>query len=129
MKKLSTSILSLLICLTFSLPCKSKDTGFLPNKVTIAGKSGGLITKEEFTTAHHLQIDDSTLIITGFKFSLACKDGIKEISSHNDNMFTKEMIDFINDADSGCNFFIEYIRCKNTDNKNFPLTPLSFKIK
>src|SRR5439155_15100929 len=108
-------IFSYCALLAQSPKAKSVQKGPMPS---IAGKTAGNITKEEFLADSILRMDDGTLTqknqwkITSFRITFAGK-GINytEFKSTSDTIPEKVKA-FVREAPTGTKFFIEYITAK-----------------
>jgi len=97
--------------------------------VTLAGKQGGKISKEEIASAKKLEyvFPDKTYKITEFKLSIAGKDiEYKEFTGKGEEL-TSEMLSTLEQAPPGSKFYVEYIRAGNGAGTRL-LAPLTFSI-
>ena len=79
--------------------------------VTIAGKNGGQISKEEFLKAEKVECSGN-YIVTEFKFSVAGKAvEYKEFSRKGDTL-SPEMISAVQQLKAGEKIFIEFVRAR-----------------
>jgi hypothetical protein len=96
---------------------------------TLAGKTGGKITKEEIESAKSLVYvgNDSLWKVTQFKFSVAGKDvAYKEFNGRGGSL-SDEMINYLKQVPAGAKIYIEFIRVGYGDVAR-GVAPLSFVI-
>lgn len=108
-------------------------SSFLLKNITasIAGKSGGPITKSELQAATELQLDNEAYEIIGFKLScLTDVDGRSEIVelASESNAFTPEMIELFGKINAGDKMYVEGITALK-GSKEVELEALEFTIQ
>lgn len=110
-----------------------KTQKFLDGKVSVAGKTKGGITKEEFLNSKGLLLNDSLASIyhiTSFKMTLVAKGSkLREFINKKDNMLLEKMHTAVKNASAGSKIYFEFIKCSNKNNSIYSLYPLEFVLK
>lgn len=114
-------------------PKSEGDGNFLDAQVMIGGKTGGEIIREEFFDSKGLVVisnDSSNYTITRFKLSII-KKGADLIYFENktSGSLTPEMINALQNMQTGGTVFFEYMTAKNQRGESFPVKPFQLKVK
>jgi hypothetical protein len=102
----------------------------LNNKASIAGKTGGEITKDELLKSKGVETSDSAHHISGYKLTIATTDAEPlEFPSGHSGKLTELMRDAIKKAPAGSKISFEYIYCSDKHNMPHIVNPLIFVLK
>ena len=100
----------------------------LNGKATIAGKTGGEITRKDLLKAKELMVDKAGSHITDFKMTVVNAGGQEEFTGKG-NKLSEAMRNAIKNASPHAKVFFEYIRCVEKDGGSHLLSPISLELK
>jgi len=124
MKKL-LSVIVLLIIFTTGLSAQTTYT--LPT-ATVAGKSGGVISKDTLINAGKLECSDPGFVIKSFTLTIEVPPDLVSITSKTPE-FTEIMKGYLAGAKAGQKIFFEDIKATNAEGKTYNLAVMSFKLQ
>jgi len=103
-------------------------------EITIAGKTGGVITKEEVLNAEGIEVElknflfDIKFKVVSFNVTASAEGYSIEAGANNSDKFTKKQMRLLRKAKMGSKFYIEDITVVGPDNIERKVGTASFKI-